>query len=153
MTAHAAPEDTATSQRASGRWQRARDDESDDRGLALLESVLTIPVAFVMILAVLQTGLWWYARQLAATAADQAARAARAYQATPADGTRGGTTYLTQVDGHGSRVLLGPSITVERGASTVTVHVHGHIPALLPFLPTQVDEQVTGPIETFQPAR
>jgi Flp pilus assembly protein TadG len=124
----------------------------DDRGLALLEAVLTVPVAFVMILAVLQTGLWWYGRQLAATAADQAARSARAYQATNADGTASGTIYLDQVDGHGSSVLLGPRITVDRGATTVTVHVYGHIPALLPFLPTQIDEQATGPIETFQPA-
>lgn len=149
MTTHAARPHTANAHRAGRARRRVR----DDSGLALLESVLTIPVAFIMILAVLQAGLWWYARQLAATAADEAARAARAYQATPADGTRSGTTYIAQVDGHGSRVLLAPTITVDRGATTVTVHVHGHVPALLPFLPTQVDEQATGPIENFQPAR
>lgn len=152
MTTHAARSHATTGHRAAEAWRRVRD-EDNDRGLALLESVLTIPVAFVMILAVLQTGLWWYARQLANTAADEAARAARAYQAAPADGTRSGTTYLAQVDGHGSRVLLDPTITVDRGATTVTVHVHGHVPALLPFLPTQVDEHATGPIESFQPAR
>lgn len=129
-----------------------RSRQGDDRGLALLESVLTIPIAFAMILAILQTALWWYARQLAATAADQAARAARAYHATAADGSDSGARYLTEVDGNGDRVLLAPSISVTRGATTVTVHVRGHIPALLPFLPTQVDEQASGPTEQFEPS-
>lgn len=117
----------------------------------MLESILVIPVVFAMILGILQAGLWWYARQVALTTAQQAARSARDYNATSADGTASATSYLHQVNGSGGGILLNPTVTVDRGPATVTVTVHGHVPAILPFLPSDVSATASGPVEQYEP--
>lgn len=123
----------------------------DDRGIGTVEAVLTVPVIVLMIVGAVQVGLWWYSRQLAETAAQEAARAARSYNATAAAGTAKGYSYLSKVDGSGS-ALHNPSIQVTRGAQTVTVTVKGDIASLVPWVSPTVTITVTSPIETYVPA-
>ena len=49
-----------------------------DRGASTLEVVLIVPGLLLVTLVPLHTGLWWQARNVAAAAADEGARAARA---------------------------------------------------------------------------
>lgn len=120
----------------------------DDRGFGTVEAVLTVPVIVLMILGAVQVGLWWYSRQLAETAAQEAARASRSYNATADAGQAEGYSYLSKVDGGGS-ALHHPSIQVTRGAQTVTVTVKGDIVSLVPWVSPTVTITVTSPVETY----
>ena len=123
----------------------------DDRGIGTVEAVLTVPVIVLMILGAVQVGLWWYSRQLAETAAQEAARTARSYAATAAAGQAEGYSYLGKVD-DGGTALHNPSIQVTRGAQTVTVTVKGDIVSLVPWVSPTVTITVTSPVETYVPA-
>src|SRR4051794_1586676 len=89
-----------------------------DAGLSGLEAVFTIPVVMAMILGILQAAMWWYARQVALTAAQEGARAARAYQATNADGAAKATNYLGQVQGRSGSILNDPHVSVRRNGAS-----------------------------------
>jgi Flp pilus assembly protein TadG len=119
-----------------------------DRGIGTVEAVLTVPVIVLMILGAVQIGLWWYSRQLAETAAQEAARTARSYAATSAAGQAEGYSYLSKVDGGGT-ALRNPSIQVTRAAQTVTVTVKGDIVSLVPWVSPTVTITVTSPIEAY----
>jgi Flp pilus assembly protein TadG len=124
---------------------------NDDRGIGTVEAVLTVPVIVLMILGAVQVGLWWYSRQLAETAAQEAARAARSYAAPAGAGQAEGYSYLSKVDGGGT-ALHHPSIQVTRGPQTVTVTVKGDIVSLMPWVSPTVTITVTSPVETYVPA-
>jgi Flp pilus assembly protein TadG len=124
---------------------------NDDRGIGTVEAVLTVPVIVLMILGAVQVGLWWYSRQLAETAAQEAARAARSYAASAGAGQAEGYSYLSKVDGGGA-ALHNPSIQVTRGPQTVTVTVKGDIVSLMPWVSPTVTITVTSPVETYVPA-
>jgi hypothetical protein len=126
-------------------------DDARDHGFALLESLFVIPLVFTIILSAVQLGEWWYARQLALSAAQEGARTARAYDGTDAAGATSASGYLTQIDGPGGRILLDPTVTVQRSPTLITVTVQGRVPAILPFLPSTVNEQSSGVPETFVP--
>jgi Flp pilus assembly protein TadG len=98
-----------------------------------------------------QVGLWWYSRQLAETAAQEAARAARSYNATASAGQAEGYSYLNKVDAGGT-ALHNPSIEVKRGARTVTAQVKGDVVSLVPWVSSTVTITVTSPVETYVPA-
>src|SRR4051794_8840941 len=116
-----------------------------DAGLSTLEAVFTVPVVMLMILGIVQAGMWWYVRQLAFTAAQEGARAARAYQATNADVTAKATSYLSQVDRGTGSILNDPQISVRRSGNTVTVEVRGHVVSLVPGLSVSVEVTSSGP--------
>lgn len=130
------------------RKQHASD---NDRGFGTVEAVLTIPVIVLMILGAVQIALWWYSRQIAETAGQEAARTARSYLSTADAGQAEGYSYLNQVDSGGT-ALHNPSIHVTRGAKTVTVTVTGDVVSLVPWVSPTVTITVTGPVETYVPA-
>jgi Flp pilus assembly protein TadG len=119
--------------------------------LSTVEAVLTVPVMVAMVLAIVQAALWWYARQVAATAADEAARAAGAYSSTAAAGEARGAHYIATVD-PSSSTLRGRQVQVTRTATTVTARVTGKAVSLLPFLTPQVRVTVTAPVERYVPS-
>lgn len=134
--------------RSSG-VQRVRE---PDAGLAMLEAIFTIPVVMFMIFGILQTAMWWYGRQVALTAAQEAARAARAYQASDADGEAKAANYLRQVQGSNNPVLADPRVRIVRTGDTVTAVVRGEVVSLVPGLTVSVEASSSGPVEAFIPA-
>lgn len=122
-----------------------------DEGLSTVEAVLTVPVLVAMVLAIVQTALWWYAHQVAATAADEAARTARAYASTAATGQARGAGYLGRVDPDSS-TLRARHVQVTRTATTVTVRITGAVVSVVPFLSPDVDVTVTAPVERYVPS-
>lgn len=131
------------------RVKRLRED--GDRGFSTVEAVFTVPVIVLMILGAVQIGLYWYSRQLAATAAQEAARTARSYNSSASAGQTEGYSYLSKVDSDGT-ALHNPSVQVTRGARTVTVQVKGSIVSLVPWVTPTVTVTVTGPTETYVPS-
>ena len=62
-------------------------------------------------------------------------------------GREDGETYISQVAPH---VLPSGCVSVDRTATTVTVHVHCKITmSVVPFGSYWVDETVSGPVERF----
>jgi Flp pilus assembly protein TadG len=141
----------------SDRPRGVRDDDvraergRGDDGLSTVEAVFTVPVMVLMVLAIVQAALWWYARQVASTAADEAARAARAYASTAAAGESRGADYMTTVDPDNS-TLRARHVQVTRTATTVTVHVTGQVASLIPFLNPGVSITITAPVERYVPS-
>jgi Flp pilus assembly protein TadG len=129
-----------------GRRRRA----DDDRGLATVEVLFVLPIVVLVILGIIQTAMWWYDRQVAATAAQEAARYARYYTATAADGQRRGYEYLHLVQGDGQS-LRNVHVEVTRTATTVTVTVSGDTLGLMPWVHPHISETATGPVERYVP--
>ena len=53
-----------------------------DRGAAATELAIAMPLLLVLVLASVHLALWFHARQIVTAAAQEAARSARAYDAT-----------------------------------------------------------------------
>lgn len=117
-----------------------------DRGFSTLEAVVVIPVVVIITMLVVQYVMLWHARNVTEAAAQDALRIARGYEAAAADGQAAGTEYLHNAAG---KLLENFTVTVNRGATTVSVHVHGTVSSVLPFGTYTVDEYASGPVEKY----
>lgn len=117
-------------------------------GYSVVEAVLVFPLLLLLVLMIFQVALWWHARHVALAAAQEGARAARAYHSTAAAGQARAHTYLSAVGAH---LLPDPVITVTRTTTTTTVDVQGRIITVVPGLRLMVAESVTSPTERYVP--
>ena len=124
------------------RWRSIR--SQADRGYNLVETVIIVPVIIVFTMLVLQFAMLWHARHIAQAAA--AARAAAGYSADAAQGRADVAGYLAQV---APNLLSQATVTVDRGAATVTVAVHASVLSVIPFGSFSVDERAAVPVEQF----
>ncbi|MFD7708578.1 TadE family protein [Streptomyces sp. NPDC059786] len=109
--------------------------------------VIVFPLVLLATVAVVQACLWYYARQIALTAAREGATAARAYQAGPADGTARARDVLGRTAGDS---LRGCSVTASSDGQRVRVTVSGVALSMLPGVPgLQVSQSASGPVERF----
>jgi Flp pilus assembly protein TadG len=103
---------------------------NDERGTASLELALVAPSLMLLVLGVLQFGLWYHAQNVVGTAALEGARVAAAE-----DGTAGAARVraLTLVsEGLGSAVTE-PAITVSVGPGVARATVTARLRGLLPI--------------------
>ncbi|MBV2365993.1 TadE family protein [Streptomonospora nanhaiensis] len=105
---------------------------------------MVLPLAFTMIAAVLQLGLWAHAQQRADAVAHQAVSAARAYGADAATGRRTGEQALDQL---GGALLKQPRLHVERASGRATARVEAGVPSLVPGWQPSVAAVRHGPVE------
>lgn len=125
--------------------QRRHDDT--DRGSTTLEMVIGFPAVLTLVLLIMNTALWWHARDTAMAAAQEGVRTGRAYGAHLGDGR---TTALAFAKTVGDGVLLAPSVSTSgSNAQTVVVRVTGRSVSLVPFLHLTVDQVARGPVERF----
>ncbi len=66
----------------------------DERGDATVEAVLAVPVLLLLVLLVIQFGLYYHAAHTAEAAAQEGARAARVEGASAADGEDRARTFM-----------------------------------------------------------
>lgn len=110
--------------------------------------MFVLPALFVMVLAVVQVGLWAHAQHRAQTVASQALSAARAFD---------GSTFAAYEraeqahDQLGGTVLHQVRVDVERGPEQARVRVDGQAPSLLLGVRVPVSSQVSGPVEHLAP--
>lgn len=119
-----------------------------DRGSATLEVAVLAPVLLLLVFSVVQAGLWFYARSLALTAAQEGVAAARTYGGTPALGVTRATAFITR---SASSSLHGSSVT-SRGSSATQVRivVTGTSLSVLPGVAgIPVTAVAEGPVERF----
>lgn len=118
-----------------------------DRGSSTLETVIGFPVVLTLVLLIVNTALWWHARDTAMAAAQEGVRTERAYGAHVGDGR---TTALAFAKTVGDGVLLGPAVSTSgSNAQTIVVRVNGRSVSLVPFLHLTVDQVARGPVERF----
>lgn len=125
-----------------GLHRRAHHDERGEIASAL---ILTPIVVFSVMLAI-QGALVFHARSIVQTAAQDAARATQAQNATIADGQAAGEYWVS--DGG---LLIQPSVVVQRTATEVQVTVTSGVQSLVPFWQPTVVATVVGPVEVFRP--
>src|SRR6266516_4881586 len=110
---------------------------TDQRGVTSAELVIVTPVLLLLVLLVVQVGLYFHASHIALAAAEEGARAAR---------TRLGTAAAL---GYG--LIRSPVVTATRSPATARVEVRGQVATVVPGLRLTVDRAVESPIERFIP--
>lgn len=117
-----------------------------DRGSA--EPLLILPLVFVMLLGVVQTGLWAHAQHRAQAIASQALAAARAYDGSAASAYEQAGQAREQL---GGGMLRQMEVDVRRGAAQARVRVEAQTVSLLPGVALPVVSEVSGPVERLAP--
>jgi len=115
------------------------------RGSVALEVAVLGPALLLLVFAIVQVGLWSYARSLALGAAQTGAAAGRAYTAAPDAGRRAAEDFLTR---HAGDSLLDPVVLASTRGDLVQVEVRGRSLSVLPGVPgIEVAQHAVGPVE------
>ena len=118
-----------------------------DRGSATAETVIVVPLAFVMLLGAVQFGVWAHASHTAHAAATAGLQVARADTGTAESAHQEAAGLLDDLGGNS--LLQDPAITVARDGTQATVRVEGTAATVVPGLRLPVRAQVTGPVDRF----
>lgn len=121
-----------------------------ERGSATLELAVAFPVFLLLLIAAVQAALYFYARAIALTAAQQGVQAARLEHHTLEEGMTAAHGYAAHAGG-GSLHDIAVATT---GSTPVTVRitVTGTAPSLLPGITWNVSQQAAGARERFTTA-
>ncbi|EFE72355.1 TadE/TadG family type IV pilus assembly protein (plasmid) [Streptomyces viridosporus] len=127
-------------------WWRGRR-WADDRGDAAIQMAIVYPVVLLVAIAVIQASMWYYARQIALTAAREGVAAARAYQASPADGAARAREVLGRTAGDS---LHSVSVTAGSTGERVRVQVTGTAQSMIPGIAgLTITQSASGPVERW----
>lgn len=119
-----------------------------ERGSVSLELAILFPAVLLLVFAIVQYGLWFHARSLALTAAQEGVTAATTYTANPAAGPARAREFL---DTHAGDLLTDVTITTDGTSTTeVRVQVTGRSLSLLPGTPgPAVSQAAQAGVERF----
>ena len=122
----------------------------DDRGDASIQMAIVFPFILLTTIAVIQASMWYYAREIALTAAREGLTAARAYQASPADGTARAQEVLARSAGDS---LRGYGVSASNDGQRVRIQVSGTAMSMIPGLSgLQITQSASGPVERWTAA-
>nr|WP_097275634.1 TadE family protein [Streptomyces sp. TLI_55] len=108
---------------------------------------IIFPFVLLATVAVIQASMWYYARQIALTAAREGVSAARAYQAGPADGAAQARNVLGRTAGDS---LNGYSVAASSSGERVRIQVSGTALSMIPGVPgLKVTQSASGPVERW----
>lgn len=113
-----------------------------ETGSTTLEVAVVFPAVLLLVLLVIQAALYWHARSVALSAAQQGLAVAEV-SGLPAGQARA-SAMATQLGG-----LHNPSVTGSR-AGVLTVVVTGGIPSFVPGLQATVTESAAGRPESYE---
>lgn len=120
-----------------------------DRGSSTTEVVIILPVGFLLILLAVQFGVWAHASHVAHAAAHAGIQTARAQDGTTQLAHQETAGMLHNLGGGG--LLVAPTVTVDRDATTATVRVEGTAAAVVPGLHLPVRVELSGPVDQWTP--
>lgn len=117
----------------------------DDRGDTSIQMAIIFPFVLLATIAVIQASMWYYARQIALTAAREGAAAARAYQASPANGAAQARSVLERTAGDSLRNY---SVVAGSDGQRVQVQVSGTAMSMIPGVSgLPVTQSASGAVE------
>ena len=122
---------------------RLRRRSENDRGSTTVEFVVLVPLMVLLLMVVVQFGVYFHTRAVVTTAARQGADNARTFDGTTEAGDAATTQFLDQSAG----ALRDRTISVERTATEVTVTVTGEVTSLIPFAVFPLTITVSAPVE------
>nr|WP_290129350.1 TadE family protein [Streptomyces chartreusis] len=129
-----------------GTWWRGRR-WRDDRGDASIQMAIIFPFVLLATVAVVQASMWFYARQIALTAAREGVSAARAYESSPAEGAAQARDVLARTAGDS---LTGYSVAASSDGQRVRVEVSGSALSMIPGVSgLQITQSASGPVEQW----
>lgn len=128
------------------RWKSAGGRREE--GSVSAELAVATPLLLLLILAVLQAGLWSHAVHIAQTAAVQGLADLRADTGTDTSACAHTRVLLDQL---GRGPLTVTDLTCTRTAATAIVEVHGSAAAVVPLVMLPVRVRASGPVERFIP--
>lgn len=123
------------------RWRR------DENGDATVEAVLAVPVLLLLIMTVIQFGLWYHAEHTAEAAAQEGVRAARVEGGAATDGRDRAERFM-----HDAAPTLVNDVSIEtaRDTEVARVEVRGSVRAIIPGLHLSVHAEAESPVERFR---
>lgn len=120
----------------------------DDRGDSSIQMAIVFPFVILLTIAVVQVSMWYYARNVALTAAREGVAAARVYESGPGAGAARAQDVLGRIAGSS---LLGPTVsTGGSSAERIRIQVSGTAPSMLPGVPgLTITQSASGPVERW----
>ena len=118
------------------------------RGDATVEVVLAVPVLMLLIMLVIQFGLWYHASHAASAAAQEGVRAARVYDGSASDGQRRAESFMATA---APTLVEDVQVTAARDLATARVEVRGTLHSVIPGFNVVVHAEAESPIERFRP--
>ncbi|WP_433530270.1 TadE family protein [Micromonospora sp. CA-263727] len=128
------------------RWRQVT--ARPDAGAATAELVIAMPLLLLMVMFVIQAGVFMHATHVAQSAATRAANTAAGYDSSAAAGRDAGGQTLAAI---GGGVLKDPSVSVTRTATEVRVEIVGKAATVVPGVRWTVRATVVRPAERFVP--
>jgi Flp pilus assembly protein TadG len=107
--------------------------------------VILMPVLFSVMFLGLQAALFYHARTVAITAAQEGARATGAETGSASDGIRAATSFIAAAGG--PDVFENSSVSGSRSATQATVTVRGATLSVIPGWHPMVQQSATVPVE------
>lgn len=126
--------------------RRLRGEEGD----AVTETVILVPVLLLLIMTVIQFGLWYHAEHVVQAAAQEGARAARVQGSTSEAGKARAEQFLAAT---GASIIDGPEVIANRDAQTASVDISGTAVAVIPGVHIRVHARAVSPTEEFKADR
>jgi hypothetical protein len=105
-----------------------------------------MPVVLLIILLIVQFGLWQHARQVAVAAAQEGLSAAQVPAGTSASGQARAEAFLAEAGG-----IREPVVAAQRSELAARVDVRGTAPSVIPGATIQVRGVAQGEVERFIP--
>ncbi|MFY1632356.1 TadE family protein [Solwaraspora sp. WMMB335] len=119
-----------------------------DTGAATAELAIAMPLLLLIVMFVIQAGVFMHATHIAQSATNRAANAAAGYQSSAATGRDAGEQTLAAI---GDGVLKDPSVSVTRTATEVRTEITGTAATVVPGVRWSVRATVVRPVERFVP--
>lgn len=118
-----------------------------ERGALSLELAFLAPLIMMLIFGIIQLGFYWYARDVALTAAQQGVETARLQGSSPAQGSARTWDLLRRTGGS----ITGPQVLATQDGTTVVVTVSGQVDCWIPGLAFHVSQTARAAKEQVAP--
>ena len=110
-----------------------------------IELLILLPALFAVMFLGMQAALFYHARTVAITAAQEGARAAGTERGRESDGVGAADDFIAEAGG--DDVLTGTSTSADRTATTATVTVTGFSLSVIPGWKVRITQSATVPVE------
>jgi Flp pilus assembly protein TadG len=118
-----------------------------DRGSSTTELVIVMPVLLLLIMLIVQFGLWYHAAHVAEAAAQEGVRTARVDTGSAPAGQARAQQF---VENAAPTLLVDVAVNATRTADTARVEVTGTVRSIVPGMNLPVRAAAESPVELFR---